>query len=234
MIILLSPAKTMRESNKVSARTQPRFLQTQQALLTALRDKSVSELQRFYACSLVIAKENYQRLQNFEEKHTAIDAYTGPQYIALDAASLNEDALMYLQKNVRIISGMYGLLRPLDTIGLYRLPMALSINNISLSDRWKPEITTHLASKIIINLASKEYAQIIDEHPNKVDIHFIKMVNDKPTKHAVEVKKMRGLFVRTMALENIQTIASIKAVKLEGYCYQSELSTSKTLVFVKA
>ncbi len=233
MYIVIAPSKTM-TTTATKGTTTPLFLNHANDLLAWLKTQSVAELQTLFAVNESIAQENYERFQDFDPKHHALFAYTGHQFKHLDAQGLSAEAQTYLNTHLFIMSGLYGLVKPTDTIGHYRLPMGVKKDGVFLKDVWKPLITKHLHGETIINLASKEYTDAIDHHHvNMIDIVFKKEKKGKLTSHAMENKKMRGKFIHHMATNQIKTLDALKSVRIDGYAYQSSMSAAQTLVFVK-
>src|SRR5690606_877172 len=184
MKIVISPAKTLNfESKLPTARaTQPKFLAEAQLINSKLESKSKKAISNMMDISDKLAALNYQRYKEFNTPFTkqnarpAVYAFAGDVYTGLDAYTIASEKLDLLQDSVRILSGMYGLLRPLDLIQPYRLEMGTKLGvkkNKDLYGFWKDKLTAHLNAELkegelLVNLASVEYAKAIHEKELKV------------------------------------------------------------------
>jgi uncharacterized protein len=199
-----------------------------------------------------LAEENVHRYKNFSEEFTStnsrpsIFAFSGDVYRGLDAYSLTKKQLSYTQKHLRILSGLYGLLRPFDLIQAYRLEMGLPLRvsrKKNLYAYWDTKITDllnndlkELKSNVLINLASKEYSEAIqfaNVDCNVINIHFREYKKGKLTFVSFTAKIARGLFFRYLALENILKTEELKNFNLENYSYADDLSSSTDLYFIR-
>jgi len=234
MKIISAPSKTMQTTKDHDFQIDPLFLSKQAEVLSYLKTKSVPELMDYFSVSEKIAKENYDRFHNYDPTNTALYTYTGQQFKHLDVNTLDQAAVNYLNEHLLIMSAMYGLVRMQDSIGLYRLPMALKINETNLTDYWKASISTYLENETVVNLASKEYFDAIDrKRVNLIDIDFLEYKNGKYRKHAMQVKKMRGLMTRFMAENDIKTLDELKVFNHAGYQFDASKSNETTLTFIK-
>lgn len=234
MIFVISPSKTMVTRDVKVSLSTPQFLKEAQYLVKLLQTFSLEELQEIYNVSENIAQTNYDRLRNLSKMTPSIFSYTGAQFKALDVISLPKDAVTYLQNNVLILSGMFGLLRPLDSIYLYRLPMETKIQGLSLYDYWGPKVKETLKNEAIVNLASKEYEKVLDlKDLNVTTISFVQFINKKKNISSMELKRMRGLFLRHCAIHKINSLEELKEVTLEGYVFSVRLSSKDTFVYLK-
>jgi len=234
MKIVLAPSKTMQKTKKHDYQTAPLFLEKQTTVLAFLKKKSVKELMEYFEVSEKIAQENYDRFQSYDPTNTALFTYTGQQFKHLDVNTLDDASIDYLFGHLLVMSAMYGLVRGKDKIGLYRLPMALKIEEDPLVSFWKDTISTYLEGETVINLASKEYFDAIDRsRVHLIDIDFLEKKNGKYRKYAMQVKKMRGLMTRFMALNQVTDIKTLKTFNEEGYQYIDAKSTPTTLTFIK-
>ncbi len=233
MKIIIAPSKTMTKT-ATTGTTRPLFTHITQNLLSWLTSQSIQDLQQLFSVNETIAKANYERFQNFHEAHHALHAYTGHQFKHLDAQSLDEAAQAFLNDHLLIMSGLYGLVRPTDVIGHYRLPMGVKKDGVFLKDIWKASLSAYLQGETIINLASKEYSDAIDQADvTMIDIVFKKEKQGKLTSHAMENKKMRGKFVHQIALKKADNPQALQTFNIDGYRYQSSMSNTKTMVFIK-
>ncbi|MGM0436357.1 MAG: YaaA family protein [Bacillota bacterium] len=231
MKFLISPSKTMEPTLNCEKETIL-FPDMRSTMLEFLKSMNKEELRDFYGVSQELADFNHERIHNFKENNHALFAYVGEQFKALEATSLDEDAIEYLNDHLIILSAMYGAVRPYDCIGLYRLPMGLKKDGTKLSKLWQNTLESHYEEETLINLASKEYSDALGSLP-MIRVDFL--IPDKKggfrKAHAMEAKKMRGLFVRYVAKETIQNVEGLKAFDLEDYAYDSTLSKEDVLVF---
>lgn len=235
MLIFISPAKTF-SSTLVPAEQKPSFLAEAKQLIEQLKMFSVANLKKKMHLSDALAKTTYDDYQTFGEKTApAIFSYAGQQYRYLNAQSLNPQALDWLNNHLYIISGLYGLLRPLDAISRYRLEMQ-DTSITSLYPFWMPKMENYLkhsGKQIFINLASKEYSQVLTPFKQMITIQFYQLKKEKLSIHSMELKKMRGLFLRAMALHEVKSLEDIKKIAIEDYLYEASLSNNHLLMFVK-
>ncbi len=233
MKIIIAPSKTMIETGSPGT-TSPLFPDKSQALLDHLKQFDKNDLAAFFSVNETIASENYSRFQNFDARHKAMDAYTGFQFKHLDAPSLDAASRNYLEKHLYIMSGLYGIVRPTDTIGLYRLPMGLKLDGMFLKDHWKPLLTPYLKGETIINLASKEYSDAIDSDLVQIITVVFKLDDQGKLKSpAMENKKMRGKMVRFMAKNKIEKPENLTSFTVDNYRFDPHLSTDDTYVYIK-
>lgn len=252
MKIITSPAKLMdiTSTAKFPRTTTPKFIKEAELIQSHLKEKTPEFLSEMMEISPKLADENWQRNQDWKPnpttKHSspALYAFTGEVYRGLDAQTLSEDAVSYLQKNYRILSGLYGLLKPSDKIMLYRLEMGRKFKiqqYWNLYEFWKDKITKQLNSElkskeIILNLASAEYIKVLDKKKLKapiINFDFYEMKSGKPKTVVVYTKHARGLMVRFCAENNTTTLDDVKAFNLEGYRINEEMSKPQRLVFTR-
>lgn len=252
MKILLSPAKlmTIEAENTLLKETTPKFINEASYIQSFLKEKTPEDLSEMMHISTKLADENWHRNQQWNNKpkkkqsSAAVYAFTGEVYRGLDAKTLDEDAINYLQKNLNILSGLYGILKPSDKVMLYRLEMGSNFPfgpYKNLYDFWKEKLTEYLNSQLkakdfILNLASDEYAKVIDRKQLKspvIDVEFKENKNGKLTSVMVYFKHARGLMARYCAENNITKLNDVKAFNIENYLLNDELSTDKKLVFVR-
>mgnify|MGYP006283366347 CR=1 FL=1 len=254
MITILSPAKTLdfEKGRQVKKHTLPDFRDEAKGLVENLRQYSVDELMDLMNVSRDIAELNYQRFIGFSDHYTkenarqAVLAFRGEVYRGLDADSLSEKSLDYAQDHLRILSGMYGVLKPLDYLQAYRLEMGTSLDNNKGKDLyvfWGDKITENLNNvlkkqkeKVLVNLASKEYFKAVK--PKKIEGRIVTPVfkeskGDSYRVIAVYAKKARGLMTRFIIQNSIEQPDDLKAFDLEGYMYNEQLSKEEELVFTR-
>ncbi|MBF8456226.1 peroxide stress protein YaaA [Kaistella sp. G5-32] len=252
MKIISSPAKLMNIENTSAflKTTQPHFIHEAEQIQKTLKHKSPKYLSELMEISSKLADENWDRNQKWKSKPSAKEsapalmAFSGEVYRGLDAKSLDEKSIKYLQKNYRIISGLYGLLKPSDRIMLYRLEMGRKFKfdgHKNLYEFWKEKVTEQLNSElnskdIVLNLASKEYFKVIDQSKVKapiIDFEFYDYKEGKLKTIVVYTKHARGLVTRFCALNDVKTLEEVKAFNLENYRIDEDLSTQTKLVFTR-
>ena len=200
--------------------------------------------------SLKLAEENWERNQNWHknpndnEASPALYTFTGEVYRGLDAESLDRKAVDYLQEHYRILSGLYGLLKPSDRVMLYRLEMGRKFqfeHYKNLYEFWSDKITEQLNTELtekdfVLNLASNEYFKVVNKkklNAKIIDFEFYEMKSGKPKTIVVYTKHARGLVVRFCAENQVKTIDEVKAFNYEGYLLNDEMSTENKLVFLR-
>ena len=253
MKIVVSPAKTLDFKSKLPTTrdTQPAFLETTEKINAKLIRMSKKKLGELMDISDNLAEINYERYRQFQPEHTkensrpAVYAFAGDVYAGLDAYTIPIQKLDRLQDSLRILSGMYGVLKPLDLIQPYRLEMGTSIGIDRKKDLygvWKEKVTTALNremddKELFINLASNEYFKAVDVKKLKVPVItpvFKDLKNGKLKIISFFAKKARGAMVRFIIDNNIETIEELKAFDYEGYRFSENESTKKNeLVFIR-
>lgn len=252
MKIITSPAKLMKTGHLAETiqTTTPVFIKEAELIHGYLKEKTPRELAELMELSAKLADENWERNQHWvpnptaDESAPAMWAFTGEVYRGLDAPSLSPEATTYLQKNYRMLSGLYGLLKPSDRIMLYRLEMGRKFQfeqYKNLYEFWREKITAQLNSElksddILLNLASAEYFKAIDKNKlnaTVIDFDFYEMKSGKPKTIVVYTKHARGLMVRYCAENLVENLDEVKAFNLEGYLIDEEMSTETKLVFTR-
>lgn len=252
MKIVISPAKSLDYETPIPTKqfTQGVFLEEALKINTVLKNKSPKQLSELMSISQNLGELNWRRNQSWELPFTlensrqAIYAFSGEVYTGLDAYSLSLDKLEQLQHKLRILSGQYGLLKPLDLMQPYRLEMGTKLkvdNKENLYRFWDTSITeklnTELAdNELFINLASKEYFKAVKPALLKVPIItpvFKDFKNGELKTIAFYSKKMRGLMVRFIIDNNIETKEDLKIFNEKGYAFDANLSSKNELVFTR-
>jgi len=252
MKIVISPAKSLNFDKALPTAqfSEALFLKEARQVHKALKQKSPNELSGLMDISEKLADLNWQRNQDWkipftpENARPAIYAFDGDVYTGLDAYSIPEDKLAVLQDRLRILSGLYGLLKPLDLMQAYRLEMGtkLPINNSkNLYEFWKPIVTKALnkelqEGELFINLASNEYFSAVDVKALKVPVITPEFKDYKEGKLKIIsffAKKARGLMVRYIIDSNAQTVEDLKGFNYEGYRFDATLSKGNQLVFTR-
>ena len=252
MKIVISPAKSLNFESKVSTNlyTQPVFLEQSEKLSTVLKKKSAKQLSKLMSISDNLGQLNFERNQQWnlpftlENSRQAIFAFTGAVFQGLDVTSIPIDKLDQLQDKLRIISGQYGLLKPLDLMQAYRLEMGTRLKvgrKGNLYQFWDNTITEALNSELsdnepFVNLASNEYFKAIKPKLLKVPVYtpvFKDFKNGQYKTIMTYAKLARGYMVRYIIDNNINTVEGLKGFATEGYAYDSNLSTDTELVFTR-
>lgn len=255
MIAILSPAKSIIESaNKSNIKlSEPVFYKQSNSLVSELKKMSVDELSVMYKSSLSIAHLNFTRMQNWinepfnDRSLPAILAYIGEVYRGLEAESFNAKELKIANEKIRILSGLYGVLKPLDVILPYRLEMGSKWGgkqNSTLYEVWTEKVTDHInktisesdGDKVLLNLASNEYFKVIDKKKLNYPILTIDFKEERGgvlRNITVYTKKARGLMAKFIIDFNINNVEDIKAFNYEGYLFSSEHSNDKKWIFIR-
>ena len=246
MKIIISPAKKMRVDNDTFVPlSKPAFLDKTLKIKDELTKMELPALQKLWECNDEIAELNFKRLQtmNLERNLTpAVFAYDGLQYQHIAPNVLDEEALDYLQKNLKILSGFYGILRAFDGVVPYRLEMQARLacdGYKNLYAFWNSLLYDELTKEDgeLLNLASKEYSKAVEPFVKNgvcfVTCVFGTYVKGKLKVKATEAKMARGEMVRLCAENNVQSVDEVKAYNVRGYVFNEELSSENEFVFVK-
>ena len=252
MKIVISPAKTINETSALptTVHSSAIFPKEISEVSTALKALSPKQLINLMHISQKLADLNWQRHQQlslpFTPQNTrpALFAYDGDVYEGLDAYSLSKTQIDKLQKSLRILSGLYGLLKPLDLIAPYRLEMSIKLpvgKATNLYAFWKEKITHALndelqEGELFINLASEEYFKAIDTTKLKVPVItpiFKDYKGDTLKVVSFYAKKARGRMVRFLAENEIRSVEDLKGFNADGYAFSEQFSEENTLVFIR-
>jgi len=250
MLYLLSPSKTLDETSpypKVKP-SQPAFLPESEALIACLRRLKEKDLAALMDISPKLAALTHQRIRDFTTPFTAKNArpalfmFKGDVYDGLDAYSLAVGDIAYANRHLRMLSGLYGLLRPLDYMQPYRLEMGTPLKNPRGKDLyafWGAQLSEALnntGADMLINLASQEYAAAIDRKALKLDeitVHFKEKRGNKLQVIGLFAKKARGMMARHLITERVETVSGITSFREGGYRFAKELSGKTDLVFTR-
>ncbi|WP_339283371.1 peroxide stress protein YaaA [Paenibacillus sp. FSL R5-0486] len=247
MRIIISPAKKMKIDTDLMAIAQmPQFINESEQLLNLLQELSYDELKAMWKCNDAIAEQNVERIQNMNIKANltpAIYAYEGIQYQYMAPGVFQNEELAYLQQHLRILSGFYGMLRPLDGVTPYRLEMQGKLQGPgfkSLYQFWGSKLADQLQSEsnYILNLASKEYSKnilpFLSEETRFITCVFGQMVNGKLVEKATWAKMARGEMVRYMAEHKITDVKDVRNFDRLNFAFSEERSDESTYVFIQA
>jgi cytoplasmic iron level regulating protein YaaA (DUF328/UPF0246 family) len=250
---IISPAKSLNEKVDYSGDyTIPEFLDDTLRVLNKVNKFSPGKLKKLMGISPVLAELNYNRFQSFENEHSlensspALLTFSGGVYQGINADDMSEQELSFAQDHLLMLSGFYGLLRPLDLIQPYRLEMGTKTNvgrKKNLYEFWRDKITSKLNEQLpdaendhLINLASKEYFSAIDLKKlkaNVITIDFREMRNGQYRFNQFNGKKARGLMTRFIIKMGIEAPEHLKAFDYEDYMFNEELSSGNKWVFTK-
>jgi hypothetical protein len=249
MLAIISPSKTQDFSScSVTTFSKARQLTQSQELIDVLKNKTQVQISKLMTLSDKLSKLNFDRFQAFKTPFSldnakqALLAFKGDVYNGIDAPSLSLEDLKFAQNNVRMISGLYGVLRPLDLIQPYRLEMGTKLSNkngSNLYDYWGSKISKVLngdEKDLIINLASNEYFKSIDKKVLKaqiLDIVFKEKKNDTYKVIGIYAKRARGLMVNYIIRNRITDPKALKNFSDEGYHYDEALSSDSSWVYIR-
>ena len=244
MKIILSPAKKMNVNLDILEYNRlPEFLEQTEEILIWLKSKTHEELQKLWGCNDKIAKQNFERLahMNLRKQLTpAVLSYEGIAYQYMAPAVFEGDHFDYIQDHLRILSAFYGVLRPLDGVTPYRLEMQAKASIGGQKDLyafWGRRLYDAVIdeSRIIINLASREYFKCIEKYLTNEDrfitITFCEKSQDKLVTKGTYAKMARGEMVRFMAENRIEDPVQIQRFDRLGYVFRDGLSSEMEYVF---
>ncbi|HEX7886968.1 MAG TPA: peroxide stress protein YaaA [Phenylobacterium sp.] len=252
MLIVLSPAKAMNfDAAPLSAPlTLPQLADQTVELARTAKKLRVSDLKRMMSLSDALAKLNHERFRTFEpeseEGLQAAFAFNGDVYLGLKARELDRKALSWAQDHVRILSGLYGVLRPLDAIQPYRLEMGVRIKTRrgqSLYDFWGPRISQALDEamaghkrRALVNCASGEYFGAVDRDVLKAPVVSCRFLEEKDGEARIVsffAKRARGAIARYAIDHRIEDAADLRAFDVDGYRFQPQLSSDAEMTFLR-
>ncbi|HOB04498.1 MAG TPA: peroxide stress protein YaaA [Propionibacteriaceae bacterium] len=258
MLALLSPAKTLDYTSPLPTRkhSEPRLLDESQALIDVMRTRSVADIASMMSISDELAAVNAQRYQDFQTPFTmrnaraAALAFAGDVYLGLAARTrFDERDWTEAQKSVRILSGLYGVLRPLDLMQPYRLEMGTAVPTVrgrSLYDWWgdtvslllRDDVAASPGAKVIVNLASDEYAKVV--RPRVVDAEIISPrfedtdAKGRRTVVSFFAKRARGEMAGWLVTERVRTASALTRFDSAGYRFDPASSRPDRPVFVRS
>jgi cytoplasmic iron level regulating protein YaaA (DUF328/UPF0246 family) len=252
MKIIISPAKSLDFESEVptSLYTQPRFLEQSNKLVEKLKTLSKDKIGDLMSISGALSQLNYERNQTWETPFTldnakqAIYSFTGAVFRGIDVNSLKEEKIPVLQERLRILSGLYGLLKPLDLIQPYRLEMGTRLKvgkTENLYKFWEDTLANSLneelkEDELLVNLASTEYFKALPKKVLKVPMITPVFKDFKNGQYKIVMtyaKKARGLMVRYIIDNNVNTIEELKGFNEDTYRFSEEMSFGNDLVFTR-
>ncbi|WP_326533234.1 peroxide stress protein YaaA [Pseudorhodoferax sp.] len=252
MLFLLSPAKSLDYESPATpvSHTQPLFAEQTAELIAVLREKSPQQIAELMDLSDTLAALNVARYQAHSPRSTArnarqaVLAFDGDVYGGLDARAMPADDLRWAQRHLRILSGLYGVLRPLDRMQPYRLEMGTALatgRGSNLYQFWGGRIAEYLDAElagskhpVVVNLASQEYFKAVDR--KLLQARVVECVFEEYKAGSYKVvsffaKRARGLMARYAITHRIATPAKLRQFDLEGYAYDADVSVPNRLVF---
>lgn len=254
MIVILSPAKSLKifDSSVKIKPTVPEFLPESKILADHFKKLSITDLEKLMKISTNLAKLNCQRFKNFQlpfnenNAHPALFSFDGDVYQKMDITNYNADDLKFAQKNLRILSGLYGVLRPLDLMQAYRLEMGTNTKKIigqNLDQLWQDKIANFFnqelveqAERTIINLASAEYFTAIN--PAKISAKIINIIFKEKQGNSYKIiglfaKQARGLMADFIIKNKIEKSADLQQFNVAGYQFKKDASDQNNWSFYR-
>ena len=245
MKIIISPAKQMRvDTDTFACSTLPVFMEKTEILMQWIQGLSYEEQKKLWACNDKIARQNAERFAHMDLRQNltpALLSYDGIQYTYMAPAVFEDGQYDYVQDHLRILSGFYGVVKPMDGVVPYRLEMqakAAVSGHKNLYDFWGDSLYREVVddSRIIVNLASKEYSKCIEKYLRPDDRYitciFGELEGNKVVQKGVYAKMARGEMVRFMAGIQAETPEQIKAFNWSGYHYNQDRSSDNEYVFI--
>lgn len=251
LIVLISPAKSLDWESPVPKRKYsiPKFLECSEQLIHELKKLSVSQISELMNISTDLSKLNYERyhqwsLQHQRKTRPAMYAFAGDVYQGLDAYTMSKNEVNYAKNHLRILSGLYGLLNPLDKIYPYRLEMGTKLNvgvHKNLYQFWDDTITSEINSELtekgcLVNLASEEYfksVQVKSVQAKVITPVFYDFKNGEYKIISFYAKKARGMMARFIIDNQVKKINDLKGFDTDGYEYNDVLSEQNRWVFTR-
>ena len=249
-MILISPSKNLNiRSETINFNfSEPKFKKKIKALSDSLKGLSISELKSLMPISDKLVELNIKRFENFGKpdnpKRPAVFLFTGATFDGLSIRSFDKDSYDYVQRNLRILSGLYGILKPFDIIQPYRLEMGtntVKLINSSLYEFWSNDISQNLneelkinGSKYLFNLSSKEYFSVLDYkkiNAEVINFDFKVKLNDEYKNIGMQIKKMRGSMAKFIIDNKIDTIGPLKNFEVNNFKFEKLLPKTNTLLF---
>lgn len=251
MLVMVSPAKRLDWTPRDVAMTRPRFEDRAAELAAIARDLAAADLRRLMDISADLARLTARRFAEYEDapegERPAALAFAGDTYAGLEAASLDAEEWAYADRHLRILSGLYGLLRPADAIRPYRLEMGSKLatpRGRDLYAHWGTDIATALradagaaGTEVLVNCASQEYARAVDRRAlglRVVTPTFLEAHPSGPRMVSFHAKKARGALARFIVQARLRDPADLVAFDAAGYRHQPDRSTPDAPVFVRS
>jgi hypothetical protein len=253
MLVVISPAKRLDWTERAVETTEPDFAEDAARLVKTARNLSLGDLKGLMGLSDDLARLNRDRFRDYDPEpapdatRPAALAFAGDTYQGLEAASLEADELAWAQEHLRILSGLYGVLRPLDAIQPYRLEMGSKLKTrrgANLYDYWGDQLSKALNAQaeavgtdVLVNCASQEYFGAVPEKALKLRVvtpQFMEDKNGTPKIVSFYAKKARGAMARFIVQNRLTDPDSLRDFDLGGYAWREDLSSPDKPVFVRA
>lgn len=253
MLVVISPAKRLDWTERAVETTEPDFAEDAARLVKTARNLSLGDLKGLMGLSDDLARLNRDRFRDYDPEpapdatRPAALAFAGDTYQGLEAASLDADELAWAQEHLRILSGLYGVLRPLDAIQPYRLEMGSKLKTrrgANLYDYWGDQLSKALNAQaeavgtdVLVNCASQEYFGAVPEKALKLRVvtpQFMEDKNGTPKIVSFYAKKARGAMARFIVQNRLTDPDSLRDFDLGGYAWREDLSSPDKPVFVRA
>jgi cytoplasmic iron level regulating protein YaaA (DUF328/UPF0246 family) len=252
MLVVVSPAKKLDFETEcsITEQSQPPFIEKTNNLAKELKKLTSNDIGKLMKLSLNLSDLNYGRFQSFKKNFNpstskqAVFAFNGDTYTGLDINSFTKTQVNSAQKKLRILSGLYGVLKPLDLIQPYRLEMGTKFkfdDYKNLYDYWKDDVTSLLneelkKEKYLVNCASNEYFGVVNTKELNAEIItpvFKELRNGEFKIISFSAKRARGMMAKFIIQNNIKDIAGIKTFNLDNYKYNAKLSHENEIVFTR-
>ena len=253
MLMLIAPSKTQDFNDSISAKfTQAVFMDDSELLIEELQKLSVSDLGSLMKMSERLALQTHQRIKEFQVPFTsenaqpALTVFQGDVYSFIDTQSYGEKEIAYIQAHLRILSGLYGILRPLDLMQAYRLEMGCRLPNSrgkNLYEFWGEKITTEVNTllgdheePVLVNLASTEYSRVIKKKSlqgSLLQIDYKERKGDSYRTVAIHAKRARGMMVDFAVKNGVQKVEELKEFQEADYLFRPELSSEEQYTFTR-
>lgn len=255
MLLLLSPAKiqNFKPQQITTKQSLPQFMEEAESLMQEVRQLTDTEFARLLGVNMKLAELNVQRHAHWQLPFTANNAkqvvftYDGEVFRGLNPTAFSAEELDYLQSHLRIFSGLYGMLRPLDFIQAYRLEISTKLmmhGSTDLYKFWGDKFTDTLnelldnspEERIVLNLSSNEYFKSINRkklQARVIDFEFLECVDGKYKAIVVYIKKARGMMVRYVVENRIENAEDLKGFSADGYWYNEGMSSERKFVFTR-
>ncbi|PIK15796.1 peroxide stress protein YaaA [Halobacteriovorax sp. JY17] len=252
MLVIVSPAKKLdfETSSPISDFVEPKFIEKSKELIRDLRKCSPAEVSKMMKLSEALTDLNVQRYKSFKTPFTpknakqAIFSFKGDTYVGFDAETLSAPQIKYAQKHMRILSGLYGVLSPLELIQPYRLEMGTKFScngSKNLYEFWKSDLTSELNSilkkeKVLVNCASTEYSGAVNF--SAIDGRVVTPVfkdkkNDQYKIISFFAKKARGMMARYIVENKVTEVEDLKNFGSDGYAFSESMSSENEFVFTR-
>ena len=251
MKLILSPTKTMGAvfkgigASKNLALDHPKFEAEAQTLVQAMAPLDQATLKKLFKTSDALTQKTYDMIREFgtAKETPAMFAFRGDAFKTLDPDSFTHEHVMFAQEHLRIFSGLYGVVCPLDRIKPYRLDFntPLKIDNKGLKPFWKKKLISYFETflkpdETLLNLASGEYADVLSSHALKkrmITLQFKEESKGKLKTIPIRSKQARGLFARYIIMNQVKNPLELKNTKIEGYTYKDSLSSNREWFFIR-